>query len=63
MFTTGRIVFAILFVIAFVSLMIVAYGKDKKNHKAYYKNAAKKVLIYGLMTIFLFVLFRFFTSR
>ena len=63
MFTTGRIVFAIFFIISFTILMIVAYGKDKKNHKAYYKNASKKVAFYGFIVIVLFVLFRYFTSK
>ena len=63
MFTTGRIIFAIIFVLSFIVLMIFAYGKDKKNHSIYYKNAAKKVIIYGSAVVILFVLFRYFTSK
>lgn len=63
MFTPGRIVFAILFILAFTTLMIFAYGKDKKKHQTYYKNAAKKVMVYGFIVVVLFVLFRYFTSR
>ncbi|WBX76032.1 hypothetical protein PG911_15510 [Tenacibaculum ovolyticum] len=40
MFTPGRIVFASLFVIAFVVLMIYSYKKDAKNNSKHYKNGA-----------------------
>ena len=46
MFTTGRIIFAVIFIIAFIIFMVISYKKDAKNHEAYYKNAAKKVAIY-----------------
>jgi hypothetical protein len=61
MFTTGRITFAIIFLISFVGLMIWSYGKDAKNHKAFYQDAAKKIGIYGSLVIFLFVMIRFLT--
>lgn len=63
MFTTGRIIFVIFFVIAFVTLMVLSYKKDAKNHEVYYKNAAKKVAIYGFLIIVVFVAFRYFTSK
>lgn len=58
-FTTGRIVFMIFFVIAFIALMIYSYRKDIKNHDRYYKGAGKKVLIYGSIIIVVFVAIRF----
>ena len=61
-FTPGRIVFAILFVIVFVTFMVISYRKDSKNHKAYYQDTAKKVAIYGTIAIILFVGFRFLTA-
>ncbi len=61
MFTTGRIIFGVLFLIAFVALMIWSYGKDAKNHAAFYKNAAKRIAIYGSLVIALFVIIRIFT--
>jgi cytochrome bd-type quinol oxidase subunit 1 len=61
MFTTGRIVFASLFVAAFVIFMVISYRKDSKNHQIYYKNAAKKVAIYGTIAIVLFVALRYLT--
>ena len=40
MFTPGRIVFASLFVIVFVTGMIISYKKDAKRNKKYYQNGA-----------------------
>ena len=57
-FSTGRIIFIIFFVIAFVALMIYSYRKDLKNHKIHYKNAAKKVSIYGGIIIAIFIAIR-----
>ena len=62
MFTPGRIAFAIIFAVAFVILMVISYKKDAKNHEAYYKNAAKKVALYGTIVIVLFMGFRYLTS-
>ena len=62
MFTQGRIAFAIVFAVAFVILMVISYRKDAKNHEAYYKNAAKKVALYGTIAIVLFIGFRYLTS-
>ncbi|KAB1157473.1 hypothetical protein F7018_10795 [Tenacibaculum aiptasiae] len=50
MFTTGRIIFASLFVIAFVALMIFSYKKDAKNNKKHYQNGALYVAI-GIITV------------
>ena len=57
-FSTGRIIFIIFFVIAFVALMIYSYRKDLKNHKIHFKNAAKKVAIYGGIIIAIFIAIR-----
>jgi preprotein translocase subunit YajC len=62
-FTTGRIIFMIFFIVAFIALMIYSYRKDLNNHKRYYKNAGKKVLIYGGLTVIIFMAIRFFTTR
>ena len=58
-FTTGRIIFMIIFIIAFIALMVYSYRKDIKNHERYYKNTGKKVLIYGILIITVFVAIRF----
>ena len=62
MFTTGRIVFAIIFIIAFVIFMVISYKKDSKNHQVYYKDAAIKVAIYGTLAILIFVALRLVTA-
>ena len=62
MFTPGRIAFAIVFAVDFVILMVISYRKDAKNHEAYYKNAAKKVALYGTIVIVLFLGFKYLTS-
>ncbi|RCS26420.1 hypothetical protein DUT90_11710 [Polaribacter sp. WD7] len=58
-FTTGRIIFIIFFVTAFISLMIYSYRKDIKNHNRYYKGAGKKVVIYGGLIVLIFMAIRF----
>ena len=62
MFTKGQIIFAIIFIIAFVIFMVISYKKDSKNHQAYYKDAAKKVAIYGTIAIIIFVALRLVTA-
>jgi|TARA_R110002126_G_scaffold77796_3_gene193936 hypothetical protein len=57
-FTTGRIIFIIFFVLAFGSLIVWSYKKDIQNHNRYYKNAGKKVLLYGGLIIAVFVAIR-----
>ncbi len=39
MFSTGQLVFALLFFIAFVGLLIFSYRGDKKLHKKQYKGS------------------------
>jgi cytochrome bd-type quinol oxidase subunit 1 len=39
MFSTGQMIFALFFVIAFVIIMIFSYQKDKNLHKKYYKGS------------------------
>ncbi len=58
-FSTGRIIFITLFVIVFGALIVWSYRKDIKNHERYYKNAGKKVAIYGALIIAVFVAIRF----
>ncbi|WP_299012841.1 hypothetical protein [uncultured Polaribacter sp.] len=62
-FTTGRIIFMIFFIVAFISLMIYSYKKDVKNHKRYYQNSGKKVLLYGGLIVLIFMAIRFFTGH
>lgn len=61
-FSTGRIIFIIFFVIAFITLMVYSYKKDKQNHTIYYKGAAKKVAIYGGFIIAVYIIFKILVS-
>jgi len=53
MFTYGQKVFAVLFFVAFVFLMVWSYRKDIKSHKIHYKNT----LLILLAVIAIFILF------
>jgi len=55
MFTSGQWIVAILFVIAFIILMIYSYRKDKALHKKHYKGA-----YWVLVSFIAFILFLFF---
>jgi hypothetical membrane protein len=57
-FTTGRIIFMIFFITAFITLMIYSYRKDIPNHQRYYKQAGIKVLFYGGLIVAVFVAIR-----
>ena len=63
MFTTGRIIFAAIFLIFFIFLMLWSYKKDAGNHKVYYKNTAVKVAIYGTLVIIAFTIIGFLTKH
>ena len=39
MFSSGQLIFAIFFVIAFLALMIFSYRKDKLLHRKHYKGS------------------------
>ncbi len=45
MFSTGQLIFAVFFVIAFVSIMVYTYRKDLKLHKIHYNGTSKWVFI------------------
>ncbi len=54
MFTTGQLVFAILFFIAFVFIMIYSYRGDKKLHKKQYKGSLW--ILVGFIAFIIFLL-------
>ncbi len=54
MFSTGQLVFAGCFVIAFIGLMIFSYRKDIKLHRKYYKGS-----IFILIGFIIFILLLF----
>jgi heme/copper-type cytochrome/quinol oxidase subunit 2 len=57
-FTSGRIIFIIFFVLVFGALIVWSYKADGKNHERYYKNAGKKVAIYGGLIVAVFIAIR-----
>ena len=59
MFTTGRIIFASIFVISFITLMVFSYKKDAKNNKKHYQNGAFYVAIGIIAVIGLLFLSKF----
>lgn len=38
MFSTGQLIFAVIFAVVFISFMIWSYRKDIQLHQYYYKN-------------------------
>jgi tryptophan-rich sensory protein len=57
MFTPGQLIFAILFVIVFVTAMIYVYRKDLSWQKEHYQGTR-----WVLLGFFLFILFLFFVK-
>ncbi len=56
MFTTGKIIFAGVFVIIFIIAMFWSYQKDQKINKTHFKGASK-ILFYIVLVIGLLFLF------
>ena len=54
MFTTGQFVFAVLFFIAFVIIMVYSYRGDKKLHKKQYKGSLW--ILVGFIAFIVFLL-------
>ena len=59
MFTTGRIVFALLFFLGFVLLMFYAYRKDLKINRTHFPKAWKILLVIALIVSLLFFIVKF----
>lgn len=55
MFSTGQLIFAAIFLVSFIILMILSYRKDKILHRKYYKGS-----IYVLIGFIIFILILFF---
>jgi hypothetical protein len=56
MFSTGQWVFAVLFLISFVSIAIFVYRKDAKVHNQHYKGSYKVVWGFFIFIALLFVM-------
>ena len=59
MFSRGQIVFGILFALAFITLLVFAYRKDRRLHRKYYKGSVW-ILIAFLAFLLLIVAIKFF---
>lgn len=55
MFSSGQLIFAAFFFIAFVIITAISYRKDKALHKKYYKGS-----IWVLVGFLVFIAFLFF---
>ena len=62
MFTTGQTVFALLFVVVFVVIMVAMYRKDKTLHQKNYKGVKWVLLTFAGFVIFLFLI-KFFLKN
>jgi cytochrome bd-type quinol oxidase subunit 1 len=60
MFSTGQWVFAALFLVAFVIIMIFSYRKDIATHRKFYKGSYKVLIAFFLFIAMLFVINIFF---
>lgn len=54
MFSTGQLVFAIIFFFVFVAVMLYSYRGDKKLHKRQYKGSIW--VLFGFIVFILFLL-------
>lgn len=55
MLTTGKIIFAAVFLVVFVVAMFWSYKKDSFNNKIHFKGASKILVITILVLIILFL--------
>jgi len=56
MFSKGQTIFAILFAIAFIIIIVFMYLKDKSIHKQQYKGVKWVLLGFLLFILFLFLI-------
>ena len=56
MFSTGQLVFALFFVVAFTSIIVLMYRKDAKGHKIHYSGSYKILIGFVLAIVALFLI-------
>ncbi|MEM8847126.1 MAG: hypothetical protein AAGD17_08505, partial [Bacteroidota bacterium] len=56
MFSSGQLIFASLFVVAFIGVMIFSYRKDKKLHTKNYKGVIWILFSFMIFVVFLFLI-------
>lgn len=62
MISTGQLIFAILFFIAFTVVIIFSYRKDKRLHKKYYKGSVW-ILVGFLVFVAFLTLIKFLVTE
>lgn len=61
--TTGQLIFAGIFFVIFVFVIVVTYRKDKALHKKYYKNNFWVLIIFILFVLLLVAVKVYFGDR
>ncbi len=61
MFSTGQLGFALFFVIAFTTMIIISYRKDKSNQQQYFKGSYKILISFVIALLVLFMI-KYFTQ-
>jgi hypothetical protein len=56
MFSTGQLVFAVAFIIVFVTVLIFVYRKDVAIHKKYYKGSYRILIAFLAFIAILFAI-------
>jgi len=56
MFSTGQVVFAIIFILLFTVILLFSYGKDKKLHAKYYRGVKWVGIVFIIFIIILFAM-------
>ena len=56
MFSTGQLIFAAVFFVVFVAVIIYTYRRDIKLHRKYYKGTIYVFIAFILFMILLFIL-------
>lgn len=56
MFSTGQLIFAGLFAVAFIAIIILSYKKDKKLHSKNYKGTKWVLITFITFIIILFII-------
>ena len=59
MFSTGQVIFALLFIVTFLVIMVIVYKKDKALHTKNYKGVKWVLLSFIGFVIFLFLIRHF----
>ncbi len=56
MFSTGQVIFAIVFILLFTMILIFSYRKDKELHAKNYRGVKWVGIVFVIFVIFLFAI-------